>query len=118
MTGRMPAAAADSMIGVVGKQNIVEMPSRFSISVIASMTFIVRPPSRTGCLSFYTYAALLDDPGRRRDIGFDERRGLVGRAAHDFHTLIEEALFDLGPRQCARDLVVQALDDRWRSAGG
>src|SRR5579884_1981056 len=40
ITGRMPAAAAASMIGVVGKQNIVEMPSRFRISVIASMTSI------------------------------------------------------------------------------
>jgi hypothetical protein len=28
------------MIGVVGKQNSVEMPSRFRISVIASMTSI------------------------------------------------------------------------------
>src|SRR6185295_14002909 len=118
MTGRMPAAAADSMIGVVGKQNIVEMPSRFSISVIASMTFIVHPPSPTGCLSFYTYAALLDDPGRRRDIGFDERRGLIRRATHDFHALIEEALFDLGSRECPSDLFVQTFDDRWRSAGG
>ena len=40
ITGRMPPATAASMIGVVGKQNIVEMPSRFRISVIASMTSI------------------------------------------------------------------------------
>src|SRR5688572_32487922 len=46
MMGRMPRAAADSMIGVVGKQNIVEMPSRLRISVIASMTFIVGSLSR------------------------------------------------------------------------
>jgi hypothetical protein len=36
----MPPATAASMIGVVGKQNIVEIPSRFRISVIASMTSI------------------------------------------------------------------------------
>src|SRR6476661_9483000 len=41
MTGRSPAATADSIMGVVGKQNIVETPSRLRISVIASMTFIV-----------------------------------------------------------------------------
>jgi hypothetical protein len=46
MTGRTPVAAADSMIGVVGKQNIVEMPSRFRISVIASMTFIFFLPGK------------------------------------------------------------------------
>src|SRR3954462_3863479 len=40
ITGRMPPATAASMIGVVGKQNIVEIPSRFRISVIASMTSI------------------------------------------------------------------------------
>jgi hypothetical protein len=81
------------MIGVVGKQNIVECLRASDNSVIASMTFIVRPPSRTGCLSFYTYAALLDDPGRRRDIGFDERRGLVGEPPTTSTPLIEEALF-------------------------
>ena len=41
LTGRNPAATADSIMGVVGKQNIVETPSRLRISVIASMTFIV-----------------------------------------------------------------------------
>ncbi len=40
MTGRSPPATAASMIGVVGKQNSVETPSRFRISVIASMTCI------------------------------------------------------------------------------
>lgn len=40
MTGRSPPATAASMIGVVGKQNSVLMPSRFRISVIASMTSI------------------------------------------------------------------------------
>src|SRR6185436_2524533 len=44
ITGRMPPATAASMIGVVGKQNIVEMPSRFRISVIASMTCIGLAP--------------------------------------------------------------------------
>src|SRR6266851_3383175 len=47
ITGRTPAAAAASMIGVVGKQNRVEMPSRFRISVIASMTSIGVAP--LGC---------------------------------------------------------------------
>ncbi len=37
ITGRMPIAAAASMIGVVGKQNRVDTPSRFRIS---AMTFI------------------------------------------------------------------------------
>src|SRR5260370_26974636 len=40
MTGRSPPATAASMIGVVGKQNSVLTPSRFRISVIASMTSI------------------------------------------------------------------------------
>src|ERR1700730_11305528 len=40
ITGRMPPATAASMIGVVGNENRVEMPSRFRISVIASMTSI------------------------------------------------------------------------------
>src|SRR5258708_62490 len=40
ITGRRPPATAASMIGVVGKQNSVETPSRFKISVIASMTSI------------------------------------------------------------------------------
>jgi hypothetical protein len=33
------------MIGVVGKQNKVEMPSRFRISAITSMTSIDVPPN-------------------------------------------------------------------------
>src|SRR5579862_8672774 len=44
ITGRMPAATAASMIGVVGKQNSVLTPSRFRISEIASMTCIVSLP--------------------------------------------------------------------------
>ena len=40
ITGLMPTAAAASMIGVVGKQNRVEMPSRFRISAMTSMTSI------------------------------------------------------------------------------
>ena len=59
ITGRMPAATAASMIGVVGKQNRVETPSRLRISEIASMTCIVSLPlglfgcetlARTRCL--------------------------------------------------------------------
>ena len=49
ITGRMPPATAASMIGVVGKQNIVEMPSRFRISVIASMTSIGFAPLGKRC---------------------------------------------------------------------
>src|SRR5580704_1375224 len=45
MIGRMPAATAASMIGVVGKQNRVWTPSRLRISEIASMTCIVSLPS-------------------------------------------------------------------------
>ncbi len=44
ITGRSPPATAASIIGVVGKQNIVLMPSRFRISVIASMTSISVAP--------------------------------------------------------------------------
>jgi hypothetical protein len=40
ITGLMPTAAAASMIGVVGKQNKVEMPSRFRISAITFITCI------------------------------------------------------------------------------
>src|SRR6266404_3667820 len=40
MTGLMPTAAAASMIGVVGKQKSVEMPSRLRMSAITSMTSI------------------------------------------------------------------------------
>jgi hypothetical protein len=47
------------MIGVVGKQNIVEISSRFRISVIASMTFIVTPP----------YAFMSPLPGTGRGSG-------------------------------------------------
>ncbi len=42
ITGRMPTAAAASMIGVVGKQNRVETPSRFRISAMTCMTCIGR----------------------------------------------------------------------------
>src|SRR5258708_11017824 len=42
--GRLPGATAASMIGVVGKQNRVETPSRLRISEIASMTCIVSLP--------------------------------------------------------------------------
>src|SRR5215204_2801952 len=44
----MPPATAASIIGVVGKQNSVEMPSRFRISVIASMTSIDVSPLGLG----------------------------------------------------------------------
>ena len=40
ITGRMPTAAAASMIGVVGKQNRVEIPSRFRISAMTCITCI------------------------------------------------------------------------------
>jgi hypothetical protein len=42
MTGLIPTAAAASMIGVVGKQNRLEMPSFFRISAITFMTSIGR----------------------------------------------------------------------------
>src|SRR5947209_20043039 len=46
MIGRMPAATAFSIRGVVGKQKRVDMPSRLRISTIAS-------PVRTGISPLY-----------------------------------------------------------------
>jgi hypothetical protein len=45
ITGRIPARAAASMIGVVGKQLRNSVPSRLSISQIASTAFMLDLPS-------------------------------------------------------------------------
>ena len=47
MTGLIPAAAAASMIGVVGKQKRVETPSFFRISAMTFMTSIDRSSRRS-----------------------------------------------------------------------
>src|ERR1700724_1301105 len=43
MIGRRPAATAASMMGVVGKQNSVEIPSRVRMCAIASITSMTSP---------------------------------------------------------------------------
>src|SRR5687768_12719329 len=80
MTGRMPRAAADSMIGVVGKQNIVEMPSRLRISVIASMTFIVGSLSRIEGQARLVRLRLLRAPPHHALQGFFQ----IGQVTHMF----------------------------------
>ena len=71
MTGRIPTAAAASMIGVVGKQNKVETPSRFRISAMTFMTSIGGssqwlfrvPANRAGRRAKFSFGALVMPTG-------------------------------------------------------
>ncbi len=99
MTGLMPTAAAASMIGVVGKQNRVEMPSRLRISAITCITCIARssrwmrlasrfwaaPRDFAGSALFRRFggrAEMFDGPSRAPSMqgGIRRRAAGIGRA--------------------------------------
>ena len=83
ITGRMPTAAAASMIGVVGKQNRVSTPSRFNISAMTCITCI----AHSSQLVEFTLTELIGalrragaSPGTRKRCGL-----AFGRAASADH---------------------------------
>src|SRR5215207_4299786 len=67
-------------------------------------------------LTLDAYAERFGDPGRGRHVRSYERHDFLRRAAYDFHALVVEALFRVGPYEHAADFLVQPFDDRVRRA--